>query len=99
MDAQYRRLKGKQKGTFTIKQDAQGRYCLNDLHKASGGNKKHAPNEFLRLDGTKELVAELTGDSRFDPVQSIRGGSAPGVNRHHHRYRLSLHQHTLCSFH
>ena len=65
--------------TIAIKQDTFGRYCLNDLHKASGGAKTHAPNEFFRLDGTKELVSELTGDSRFDPVQAVRGGSTPGT--------------------
>lgn len=25
----------------TIRQDAEGRYCLNDLHKAAGGEAKH----------------------------------------------------------
>lgn len=26
-------------GEFSIRQDEDGRYCLNDLHKASGNNK------------------------------------------------------------
>lgn len=43
------------------------------------GEKKHAPNEFLRRDGRAELVAELTGDSRFAPIVSQRGGSTPGT--------------------
>lgn len=42
-----------------IRQDGQGRYCLNDLHRASGGNPIHAPSQFLRLKGTKEFVAIL----------------------------------------
>ncbi len=30
-------------GDFTIRQDDEGRYCLNDLHKASGDDKKTFP--------------------------------------------------------
>jgi anti-repressor protein len=42
-----------------IRQDAEGRYCLNDLHRAAGGEKRHQPSDWLRLDQTKELVAEV----------------------------------------
>lgn len=31
-------------GDIEVKTDADGRYCLNDFHKAAGGNDKHAPN-------------------------------------------------------
>jgi hypothetical protein len=67
--------------TFTIKQDAQGRYCLNDLHKASGGAAHHQPAKFFANQSTAELVVELKQSpiSEIDPVQSIRGGSAPGT--------------------
>ena len=57
----------------------EGRYCVNDLHRASGGAKRHAPNEFLRLRATKALISELTGDSRLAPVESMRGGTSPGT--------------------
>ena len=54
-------------GDFSIRQDEDGRYCLNDLHKASGGLKKHQVSNFLRADQTKDLITEIdqTSDSRF----------------------------------
>ena len=42
-----------------IRQDAEGRFCLNDLHCAAGGEKRHAPNEWLRLQQIQEMIAEL----------------------------------------
>ena len=45
--------------TITIRKDSEGRYCLNDLHKAAGNEAKHQPNLWLRLDGTEDLVDEL----------------------------------------
>lgn len=47
----------------SIRQDAQGRFCLNDLHRASGESKKHQPANFLRLDTTVALVAEIDNSS------------------------------------
>jgi hypothetical protein len=42
-----------------IRRDPTGRYCLNDLHQASGGAKRHQPANWLRLDQTAELIAEI----------------------------------------
>ncbi len=62
-----------------IRQDEDGRYCLNDLHRASGSAKRHAPNEWLRLKATKALASELTGDSRLAAIASAHGGANPGT--------------------
>jgi hypothetical protein len=42
-----------------IRQDAEGRFCLNDLHKASGGLKRHQPSNWLRQDYVQEIISEL----------------------------------------
>lgn len=32
---------------LTIRQDSEGRFCLNDLHKAAGGKSRHQPSKWL----------------------------------------------------
>lgn len=60
---------------ITIKTDAEGRYCLNDLHRAAGGEERHAPWRFLRLDTTVELIDELqsTTSGGLEPVAAKAG--------------------------
>jgi len=53
-----------------IHQDTEGRYCLNDLHLAAGGEKRHQPSNFMRLDSTIALVAEIECSSE------VRSGSS-----------------------
>lgn len=75
-----------------IRCDSAGRYCLNDLHQASGGHKRHQPANWLRLDQTAELIAELqkpteseegllTSEERSThmPVVTIEGGLVQGT--------------------
>jgi hypothetical protein len=43
----------------TIATDQEGRFCLNDLHKAAGGEDRHVPGYWLENRQAVELVAEL----------------------------------------
>ena len=63
-------------GTITIHQSNNGRYSLNDLHKASGGEKRHSPNYWLETDQAKEMVAEIlnTGIPVFKNTDTLKGG-------------------------
>jgi KilA-N domain len=42
-----------------ITTDQDGRFCLNDLHKASGGEDRHVPGYWLENRQAAELIAEL----------------------------------------
>lgn len=54
--------------------DAEGRYRLNDLHKASGGEKRHAPSEWTKINQASELVSELnSGNNPSLALVSIEG--------------------------
>lgn len=55
--------------SHTVRQDEAGRYCLNDLHKAAGGEKRHQPANFLRTNHVKELAAEILAEP---PVPHFR---------------------------
>lgn len=50
-----------------VRQDSEGRFSLNDLHKAAGKHKRHSPNYFLDNQGTKDIVSalETTGNPVF----------------------------------
>ncbi|MCL1161508.1 KilA-N domain-containing protein [Shewanella chilikensis] len=64
---------------IAIRQDDDGRYSLNDLHQASGGEKRHQPSDWLKLKQTIELVGELLKPGipgisvSCKPVSSKRG--------------------------
>jgi hypothetical protein len=68
-------------GSIAIRQ-VESLYCLNDLHTASGGEKRHQPSDFLRIDQTKALIDEISSsaDSRNIAVKVVRGkGKAQGT--------------------
>ncbi len=60
---------------LTIRQDSEGRYCLNDLHKASGGKKTDQPSDFLKNSKTQDLLTELCSENSriIKPLDVIRG--------------------------
>lgn len=63
-----------------IRQDQYGRYCLNDLHKASGNERKNQPQYFLENKQTQDLVQALTDTGiSVSPINVIRGGLEQGT--------------------
>lgn len=50
---------------ITIHQDENGRYSLNDLYKASGGENRHRPSLWMANKRTKALIDELRSEQEF----------------------------------
>ncbi|EAA9355106.1 KilA-N domain-containing protein, partial [Salmonella enterica subsp. enterica serovar Weltevreden] len=42
-----------------VRRDVHGRYCLNDLHRAAGGEQKYRPKYWLDNKQTRELIEQL----------------------------------------
>ncbi len=59
-------------GVEVIRDEA-GRYNLNALHRASGGNPIHAPSQWLRLKGTKKLIDQLESETMQKCTFTIEG--------------------------
>ena len=63
-----------------IHQDQYGRYCLNDLHKASGGQDKHAPYRFIRNEQTQDLITEINrSPNMVNACEMTKGGLEQGT--------------------
>lgn len=70
--------------SVAIRQDPQGRYCLNDLHRAAGGEERHKPKYWSTLQQTQELVQALTEGGippleQNQPLNTIHGGNQQGT--------------------
>lgn len=60
-----------------VRMDTEGRYCLNDLHRASGGDRKNGPSLWLANKSVQDLAQELS-DTGI-PVSVQRGGYDQGT--------------------
>lgn len=64
----------------TISNDEFGRYSLNDLHSASGGDNKHKPSLFYRSCGFNSVVNVLKAQNRaFEPIVKKQGRYGGGT--------------------
>lgn len=60
----------------TVRQDQHGRYCLNDLHRAAGGENRNRPSLWAANQQTKELAAEIESGAGIPAlVRRARGFS------------------------
>ena len=56
-----------------VKMNNDGMYCLNDLHKASGGESKHEPSNWTRTDQFKDLASELDNSANVQSWKRSAG--------------------------
>lgn len=59
-----------------IRRDAEGRYSLNDLHVAAGGENRHQPAFFMKRPETVELIEAISNSSpekNWNPVEAGAG--------------------------
>ena len=57
-----------------IRQDSEGRYCLNDLHRAAGNHNKHRPSIWFANQQARELAAELEAENPASKAISFQRG-------------------------
>lgn len=57
-----------------------GLFSLNDLHKVSGGEKRHQPSNFLANQETKALIAEIESENQI-AYHTVQGGNTKIVKQ------------------
>ncbi|MDX9718162.1 MAG: phage antirepressor KilAC domain-containing protein [Thauera sp.] len=66
--------------SITIRTDADGRYCLNDLHRAAGAESKHQPAFWMRNAQTQALIEEMGASANLQtPVSTMNDGLNNGT--------------------
>jgi hypothetical protein len=53
---------GGSSGYVVVRQDEQGRFCVNGLHRAAGGDDRYRPTYWLKNPSTIDLARELSID-------------------------------------
>lgn len=61
-----------------IHQDHNGRFSLNDFHKAAGGEDRHRPSRWVENQQAQELAEEI-GKAGIPALRVVKGGRAPGT--------------------
>lgn len=61
-----------------IHQDQDGRFSLNDFHRAAGGENRHKPSLWTENQQAQELIQEI-GKAGIPALRVVRGGRAPGT--------------------
>ncbi len=62
-----------------IRQDEAGRFSLNDLHRAAGGENRHRPSLWVDNRQTRDLVEQLESEAGIPALVTAHGGGAPGT--------------------
>ncbi|MCO7634145.1 KilA-N domain-containing protein [Pseudomonas guariconensis] len=61
-----------------IHQDHDGRFSLNDFHRAAGGENRHKPSLWAENQQAQELIEEI-GKAGIPALRVVRGGRSPGT--------------------
>ncbi|WP_372438280.1 KilA-N domain-containing protein [Pseudomonas chlororaphis subsp. aureofaciens] len=61
-----------------IHKDQDGRFSLNDFHKAAGGENRHKPSLWTENQQARELIEEI-GKAGIPALRIVRGGRSPGT--------------------
>ncbi|QXI03028.1 KilA-N domain-containing protein [Pseudomonas monsensis] len=61
-----------------IHKDEDGRFSLNDFHRAAGGEVRHKPSEWMRVGQAQDLADEI-GKAGIPALRVVRGGRSPGT--------------------